>query len=361
MVEVELLELELAAHLGEGLVPVDGVVDRPALEVRQHDDVLERRHLRHERAHDVAAVEVLAAVAVAVDGEQDLRLDLGEAVDHAALAEVGRAARPGGADARAREEGGHCLGDVRDVGDDAVARLDTKLLQTRGDRRRAGAQLAPRPLPEFTQLGRVPERYLVVRPAAEHVLRVVQPRAGEPLGAGHLALGEHSRVRLRRLDLEEVPDRRPELLELVDRPAPQRLVIGGVDVAPALVAQPARIAGERRPLAPLVRRLPQRLQIATAMPVTAMPPVAGMSTSSRPGRPMSSPWITVTRAGGVTSPSSRRYPPSAAAAAPVAGSSTMPATANGSRAWKSEGCARQTSWIVVQSRARMSLASASKS
>ena len=42
---------------------------------------------------------------------------------------------------------------------------------------------------------------------------------------------------------------------------------------------------------------------------------------SRLGHPMSCPWWTVTDAGSATSPSSRRYPPSAAAAAPVAGSS----------------------------------------
>ena len=50
--------------------------------------------------HDRGAVEVLAAVAVAVDREQHLRLDLGEAVDHAARAELGRGARPDRADAR---------------------------------------------------------------------------------------------------------------------------------------------------------------------------------------------------------------------------------------------------------------------
>ena len=51
-------------------------------------------------ADHLAAVEVLAAVAVAVDREEDLRLDLGEAVDDAGGAEVGRAARPDRADAR---------------------------------------------------------------------------------------------------------------------------------------------------------------------------------------------------------------------------------------------------------------------
>src|SRR3954471_2703620 len=125
----------------------------------------------------------------------------------------------------------------------------------------------------------MPERDLVLPLAAEDVLGVVQLRAGEPLRAGHRALGEHPLVRLRRLHLEEVPDRGPEVVELFDRPAPQRVVVVRVDVDAAIVVQPARVARERRVLAALVGGLPQRLQSCTAWPLTAMPPLAGISTS----------------------------------------------------------------------------------
>ena len=94
------------------------------VEVGEDDRALQAWHLRLQLCHGLAAVEVLAAVAVAVDREEDLGLDLGEAVDHAGRAEVRRAARPHRADRGGREEGDDRLGDVRQVGDDAVAALD---------------------------------------------------------------------------------------------------------------------------------------------------------------------------------------------------------------------------------------------
>ena len=50
------------------------------------------------------------------------------------------------------------------------------------------------------------------------------------------------------------------------------------------------------------------VQSRVAVPVTEMPVSAptGMSTVSKPGRPMSAPWWTAKVTGGVTSPSSRR-------------------------------------------------------
>ena len=57
-------------------------------QVRDDDDALEAPDLRGDVGDDLEPVEVLAAVAVAVDGEHDLRLDLGEAVDDAARPEV---------------------------------------------------------------------------------------------------------------------------------------------------------------------------------------------------------------------------------------------------------------------------------
>jgi hypothetical protein len=59
--------------------------------------------------------------------------------------------------------------------------------------------------------------------------------------------------------------------------------------------------------------------ISTAPPWTRNLPSAGMSMVSLLGRPTWLPWRTSTRLGGSTSESSRRYPPKAAAAEPVAG------------------------------------------
>src|SRR3712207_9068578 len=54
---------------------------------------------------DVAAIELLAVEPVAVDGDQHDGLDLGEAVQHAAGAEVRGAGGPHRADRRRAEEG----------------------------------------------------------------------------------------------------------------------------------------------------------------------------------------------------------------------------------------------------------------
>ena len=135
---------------------------------------IEARHRRLQLGDHVAAVEVLAAVAVAVDGEEHLGLDLGEAVDHAGRAEVGRAARPDRADRGGGEEGDDRLGDVRHVGDDAVAALDPELAQAGGDGGDLGAQLAPAQLAQLAQLGGVQDRGLGVVLAGEDVLGVVE-------------------------------------------------------------------------------------------------------------------------------------------------------------------------------------------
>ena len=69
----------------------------------------------------VGAVVFLAAVAVAVDGEQDDGFDLLEAVEDAAGAEVGGAGGPDAADGRGGEERDDGLRDVGEVAADAVA------------------------------------------------------------------------------------------------------------------------------------------------------------------------------------------------------------------------------------------------
>ncbi len=74
----------------------------------------------------VAEVDVLVAVAVAVDGQQHGRFELAEAVDHRLRAELGRGRRPDRPEARGGQEGGDGLGQVRHVGDDAVALADAE-------------------------------------------------------------------------------------------------------------------------------------------------------------------------------------------------------------------------------------------
>ncbi len=234
------------------------------LQVGDDDGALDRRHLAHEPSDGLGAVEVLAVVAVAVDAEQDLRLDLREAIDHAGSAEVRRAARPHGADRRGRQEGDQRLGDVRQIGDHAVAALDAQLAERGGRTGHLLAELPPAQLAERAKLRRVQHGHVGVALAAEDVLGVVELGPREPLGAGHHALRQDLRVGGRGLDLEEVPDRGPELLQLGDRPLPQRRVVG--ERSPALGLEPAHVAGHRRPLDALgegsQRSSPRRVALA---------------------------------------------------------------------------------------------------
>ena len=121
------------------------------------------------------------------------------------------------------------------------------------DARGLGAQLVPRPLAGV---------------AHSHAWRIATRRRG---GRGRCARDRRARRRVNHfapgiarvgehlvvvgLDVEELPDRRPERLEVVGRPVPQRVV--GVEAQPALVLQPAHVARHRGALDPLLRRLPE--------------------------------------------------------------------------------------------------------
>ncbi len=111
----------LAMILGPG---VGALERRVPVEVGQEHRVLECRQPRPDLRHGAEPVVVPAAVAVAVDGEQHLRLELGEAVDDGPDPEVRGARRPDRADARAGEKRGDGLLDVREVGDDPIAGAD---------------------------------------------------------------------------------------------------------------------------------------------------------------------------------------------------------------------------------------------
>jgi hypothetical protein len=58
------------------------------VQIGDDDGSGQRRNFRLQAGDRVAAVEILAAIAIAVHAEEHLRLDLGEAVDDAAGAEV---------------------------------------------------------------------------------------------------------------------------------------------------------------------------------------------------------------------------------------------------------------------------------
>ena len=169
VVERHLLELERPL-VGEQVGPLDRVGDR-RLAVGHVHDVLDGGQRRADLRDLLRPVEVAVAEAVAADGEQDLRLDLREAVDDAARAELRRARRPGRAEARGGDERDDGLRRVGQVADDAVARSDAEVQQPPPGSGRP-ARAAPRT--SATRLARLRARddrdAVVVLARAEHVL-----------------------------------------------------------------------------------------------------------------------------------------------------------------------------------------------
>ena len=260
MIEGHLLELERRRRARQERVPADArgqLVIGPA-GVGNRDELLERRQRRAQRRHLGAAVDRALAVAVAGDREHDLRLEHRETVDHAARAELGRARSPDRAEARRREEGDQRLRNVRQVADDAVAGPDTERPQAGPGRRDLLAQVAEGQLERAAGLrARDHGHGVLVALLAEHVLGVVQPRPGEPLGARHPLRTEHPLVRRRGAHAEELPERAPEALEVADRPAVQLVVaVKGAIVA---LREPGQVAADLAPLVRGRRRAPENL------------------------------------------------------------------------------------------------------
>src|SRR5215213_11508747 len=84
---------------------------------------------------------------------------------------------------------------------------------------------------------------------AEELFGVAHLRAREPLRAWHLTAAQDAVVRS--VDLEPIPERAPKSLQVLDRPAPQLVVVG----EPARPHEAGHLGGLR------VRRDPQKLSL----------------------------------------------------------------------------------------------------
>ena len=148
------------------------------------DDVLDARQRSPQLRDDVLAVMRGAAIGDAVAGDQHLRLDLPEAVEHGGRPHVGRTDAPDRADAGARQERDDRLGDVGQVGRDPVAGLDALRPSVQRERRHLAPQLGPARFAELAVLAATDDRRqaggIGGLDMAEHLPRVVDLRAGEP-------------------------------------------------------------------------------------------------------------------------------------------------------------------------------------
>ena len=261
VVEGDRVECErprLGEELGPGGRPGHHIL-RPA-RVRNVDDVLERRQPCPDGGDLFPTVDVPVTPAVPGDGEQDLGLELTEPVEDAPRPELGRARCPDRAEARGGEERDERLGDVRQVRDDPVAPTDAEPLEAGTRARHLVAQVAEGQLEGLPRLRAREDRDRVdVLLASQGMLRVVQLRPREPHGARHRVGGEHPFVRRRRLDLEEIPERPPEALEVGDRP----LVELGIPRKgeAALGLEPGEVPADLGPLARVRRRGPEHVAL----------------------------------------------------------------------------------------------------
>ena len=226
------------------------------VEVGHQHDLLDCRQVRDDLLDDVTPVEILAAIAVAVDGEQHLGLDLPEAVDHRYMAHVGRCRRPDRADARYCQQRHHSLRNVRHVGDHAVARLDPKRLERVGDSRNLAFQFVPGHFRARLQLRLKNDRGLVTLAVAQCMFGIVQCGPGKPFGAWHGACLEHLGVGGRGPDVVVGPDAFPESFDLVDGPMPQRVVVRKAQAA--RLFKPLHVGGEARVLEAFGGGLPEQ-------------------------------------------------------------------------------------------------------
>ena len=231
------LELQRAGfgdEVGPGLRPVG--VDRVVVEVRQPDDGVDALQPGPDGLDLGATVDGLVAVPVAVDGEQQLRLDLLPPVDDALHAELRRARAEHRTQAGRGQHQHQRLGDVRCIGGDPVAGTDAEAHESEPGPGHLVAQLGGGQANLVARLRAGDDHDVVVGTTGhpQHRLGVVEPDIGKPLGARHRFVGQDRRRIAVRRHVDVRPHGRPEGVEVVDRPAPQVLV--GVEDRPTAVA-----------------------------------------------------------------------------------------------------------------------------
>ena len=220
------------------------------------------RQSAEDRGKTRAGVEVASPVVVARGAEEDLRLDLSEAVDYAFGCEVRRARRPDSAECRRGQHGDDGLGYVGQVARNAVAGRHTRGAQCRGGSCDPLGQLGEGKAPAIAALVDGDESPGIVA-SPKKVFGEVQSRVWKPASARHL-VAIHQCARARFADhLAVAPHQAPEVGRLFHGPLVEGVVAR--EVATRVTAGAARELRDLCALHLLGRGLPDRVVLVVAL------------------------------------------------------------------------------------------------
>ena len=161
------------------------------------------------------------AVAVAVDGEHDHRVELLPTVEDRRRSELRCTRRPDGAEARGGEERDDGLGDVGQQRHDPVAPADTETAQAGRAARDLVRELGVCEHAAFPGLRERHERDPFALAAGQCLLGVVEGGPAEPRRARHRRRGEHLARLLAPAHTGPLREQSPELGRFGDRPVEQ--------------------------------------------------------------------------------------------------------------------------------------------
>src|SRR5919112_1796305 len=194
-----------------------------SMQVGNDDDPLDLGYAFPYFADSCQRINLLAGIPIAVGAEEDLGLDLAEAVEHSVGAEVGRAGGPDRPQGGRGQHGDHRLGQVRHEARHPIAGYNSFGREGGRDIGHGPVQLAIAQLALAAPFVPKDQRSTVVV-IPEQVLREVESRASEPprpqrrVGWGH-AIESHDHVvprippgTLVGNDIAKPPDLGPEVV-----------------------------------------------------------------------------------------------------------------------------------------------------
>lgn len=152
---------------------------------------------------------------IRVGSDEDFRLNLPEAIQHALDSEIRRAGRKHRAQTGRGQHGNHGLRHVGQPGSHHVARRQAGVAERRRQNRDLAVQSAIRE-PAHGPLFAPEHHGRLVIPRAQQVLREVQAGFGKPAGAGHPVRVLDDYPAGLTDDLAEIPNQTPEQLRLID-------------------------------------------------------------------------------------------------------------------------------------------------